>query len=545
MSRSAVEDDLFELIRGGGAQGSSITPDLRSSPVHSPDPVPGGSRNHVWCNPKMRVIGELLEKVAAWNVPVVFRGESGAGKEVLAREVHRLSPRSSKHFVKINCAALPSDLLESELFGYERGAFTGAVKTKPGKFEMADGGTIFLDEIGEMDQLLQAKLLQVLQDGEVHHLGGTEPIRVDARVLVATHRNLERAIENGSFREDLYYRLQVVDIWVPPLRERRDEILPLAHWFLKKHRRCDIAVPPLPPELEESLLRYCWPGNVRELENTMRKYLVFANAADLVNDLRRKSAQQAPVPSGASVPKTTDHRQPEPLVLPQAADIASKPVGSESDSSQLSSLLLALSACGRGASPDPSLASNSSWRKPEHFWEPAQSTVSSRFVSTAPAEAAWHREEHDGFAHAAPIAAIASPEPSLGMISNGSEENKDATAPWPGPSGAAARQFPEHAIRHGSLDARDLRHSDGVIGAPQTQRAPDPANPPSRDLRPGPLMTLLEIDEERNRAEREIIVAALRQSGWNRKRAAKLLQADYKAFLYRMKKLNIDERSAG
>jgi transcriptional regulator with GAF, ATPase, and Fis domain len=504
---------------------------------------PVGQRDYIWCNPKMQVIGELLEKVAAWNVPVVLRGESGAGKEVLAREVHRLSPRSSKPFVKINCAALPSDLLESELFGYERGAFTGAVKTKPGKFEMADGGTIFLDEIGEMDQLLQAKLLQVLQDGEVHHLGGTEPIRVDARVLVATHRNLERAIENGSFREDLYYRLQVVDIWVPPLRDRRDEILPLARWFLKKHRRCDIAVPPLPPELEESLLRYSWPGNVRELENTMRKYLVFANPADLVRELRRKSAQQTAAMAGTPAPEAIDHRQPEPLVLPRTADVAAKPVVSESDPSQLSSLLLALTACGQGVSPDPSLASDSFWEKQEYSWEADESNAGSRFVPAVLARTVPPRKAYDGFAYTAPSAALTSPEPERLTSSKGSQEHEDATTPLPNSSRVAADQFPG-AINHGSWDSRSLRDFDGAVHAPQAQRAPDPAAPPPRDLRPGSLMTLGEIDEERNRAERDVIVAALRQCGWNRKRAAKLLQADYKAFLYRMKKLNVDEKSA-
>ena len=428
MSRSAVQDDLFQLIRGGGASGSCAATDLRSAPHvadASPAASPGGQRDYIWCNPKMQVIGELLEKVAAWNVPVVLRGESGAGKEVLAREVHRLSPRSSKPFVKINCAALPSDLLESELFGYERGAFTGAVKAKPGKFEMADGGTIFLDEIGEMDQLLQAKLLQVLQDGEVHHLGGTEPIRVDARVLVATHRNLERAIENGSFREDLYYRLQVVDIWVPPLRDRRDEILPLARWFLKKHRRCDIAVPPLPPELEESLLRYSWPGNVRELEKTMRKYLVFANPADLVRELRRKSAQQTAVTAGEPAPDAIEQRQPEPLVLPQTADAAAKPAVSESDPSQLSSLLLALTACGHGVSPDPSPASDSFWEKQEYSWEADESSAGSRFAPSAPAQAVPPREAHYGFAYAAPIAAIASSGPARLTASKSSQEDED------------------------------------------------------------------------------------------------------------------------
>ena len=186
----------------------------------------------LWASEKMAQIKEVLEQVADADVTVLIHGESGVGKEVVARTLHDLSDRSGKRFVKVNCAALPEQLLESELFGYERGAFTGAQARKPGKFQVANGGTMFLDEIGEMSPALQAKLLQVLQDGEFTPLGGTRDIRVDVRVVVATNRILQDMVAQGTFREDLYYRLNVVNLCVPPLRERREEILILAEHFL-------------------------------------------------------------------------------------------------------------------------------------------------------------------------------------------------------------------------------------------------------------------------------------------------------------------------
>jgi transcriptional regulator with GAF, ATPase, and Fis domain len=233
-------------------------------------------------------IRAALKMLAVSDVPVVFQGETGSGKEVLARELHALSPRASMPFLKLNCAAVPLDLLESELFGYERGAFTGAIGCKPGKFEMADGGTILLDEVGDMDIALQAKLLHVLQDKEFQRLGATETIRVDVRVLTATHRDLRKEIAAGRFREDLYYRLNVVTIQVPPLRDRKDEILPLAEFFLDKH--CVPGAPRrvLTPELRGALLSHVWPGNVRELENVVRRFLVFGDAAALIQELETR-----------------------------------------------------------------------------------------------------------------------------------------------------------------------------------------------------------------------------------------------------------------
>lgn len=239
----------------------------------------------VCVNPRMRKIRETLEKVALSSAPVVFRGESGAGKEVLARALHDCSPRASKPFVKLNCAALPSELLESELFGYERGAFTGAFRTTPGKFELADGGCLLLDEIGDMDLKLQAKLLHVLQDWEFYRLGGKKPIQVDVRIIAATHRNLKQAVHDGRFREDLYYRISVVDIEVPPLRRRPEEIRPLLAHFLEKHALPGQRPPVITPELERALLAYNWPGNVRELENVARRLLVFEDSTLVAAEL--------------------------------------------------------------------------------------------------------------------------------------------------------------------------------------------------------------------------------------------------------------------
>ena len=235
----------------------------------------------------MRSIHKLLPPVALSEAPVLIQGETGVGKEVLARQLHALSRRAHKPFFKLNCAALPSELAESELFGYEHGAFTGAVQRTPGKFEQADGGTLLLDEIGDMDFKLQAKLLQVLQDHEFRRLGGRETVHVDVRVITATHNDLERAISAGKFRQDLYYRLNVVTLYVPPLRELREDIVPLTEFLLKKH--CREHLPEITPELQHALLVYDWPGNVRELENVVRKFAILGNADAIAPDLTTRA----------------------------------------------------------------------------------------------------------------------------------------------------------------------------------------------------------------------------------------------------------------
>jgi transcriptional regulator with PAS, ATPase and Fis domain len=253
--------------------------------------IPKSLRNasFISVSPEMQLIEKLLPKIGASDAPVLIQGETGTGKEVLARSVHALSNRATRNFLKVNCAALPSELVESELFGYERGAFTGAFQKKTGMFEIADGGTIFLDEIGDMDVKLQAKLLQVLQDHEFRRIGGKENIRVDVRVIAATHRDLEAAVEGNSFRQDLYYRLNVLGVYLPPLRERRDDIILLAEYLLKRHTPEDIFTPLLSPALKQAMIKYAWPGNIRELENIIRRLIVLGDQQIISRDLLRRT----------------------------------------------------------------------------------------------------------------------------------------------------------------------------------------------------------------------------------------------------------------
>src|SRR6187431_430975 len=225
-----------------------------------------------------RVLG-VVRKVAKSNSTVLIRGETGTGKELIAGAIHHNSLRSSRNFVKVNCAALQENLLESELFGHEKGAFTGADRQRIGRFEQADGGTLFLDEIGDMSASTQAKILRVLQEHEFERLGGTRTIRVDVRLIAATNRNLSQMVASGQFREDLYYRLNVVSVEMPPLRERKEDIIALAMFFVKKFagelkKKCD----GLDPEAQKMLLRYNWPGNIRELENSIERALLMTES---------------------------------------------------------------------------------------------------------------------------------------------------------------------------------------------------------------------------------------------------------------------------
>jgi two-component system, NtrC family, response regulator AtoC len=266
-------------------------------------------------SPRMKEILSQVTDVGWSDAPVLIQGETGSGKEVLARELHANSGRAGKIFLKLNCAALPSELMESELFGYERGAFTGAVQKKVGMFEMADGGTLLLDEIGDMDIRLQAKLLHVLQDHEFHRIGGKDLIRVDVRVMASTHRNLEKAIIDRTFREDLFYRLNVINLELPPLREREDDIIPMAEFLLNKHAGPGVPAPIVTSNLKQALLSYHWPGNVRELENVIRNLLVFRNADSLASRLRTKV-----VPIQTAV--TNDHTTATPIQVEAPPDRA-------------------------------------------------------------------------------------------------------------------------------------------------------------------------------------------------------------------------------
>jgi two-component system response regulator AtoC len=239
-------------------------------------------------SPDMKSIAQVIEQVSDSDVTVLIRGESGVGKELVARAIHTRSPRKDRPFVKVNCAALPAELLESELFGHEKGAFTGAATTRVGKFEQADTGTIFLDEIGEMKGALQAKLLHVLQDAQFTKLGSNKAINVDVRIVAATNRDLEVMLQRGEFREDLYYRLKVIEVTVPPLRERRGEIASLTGFFMDRYaRRYNRASRQLSPDLAQLFQSYEWPGNIRELENMVKRIVVLQDEQLVIREMTR------------------------------------------------------------------------------------------------------------------------------------------------------------------------------------------------------------------------------------------------------------------
>ena len=439
LSKPVGHDDLLKAIR------AALPPARSQVVVFSRTEIPDGSARAVdlpvlsGSNWSQKAEG-LLRQVGASDVPVLMRGETGVGKEVFARRLHDQSKRAGRPFLKLNCAALPSELIESELFGYERGAFTGAFKNTPGKFEMANSGTILLDEIGDMDFKLQAKLLQVLQDREFLRLGAKEASRVDVRVMAATHCDLEKAIVEKRFREDLYYRLNIVEIHVPPLRERRDEILSLAEFFLRKYAPGD--APEISANLGRVLMEHDWPGNVRELENVMRKYLVFRNSDIVIDQLQRKGKSQgsAMLPASASVVTASFNEQAPGPIAPEMTPI-------------LDSL------------------------------EPVPGN-------------------HD-------------PSAELSSMSGGSMIGG--------------------TMLGGSMELRVKAVEFKQDGA---------AHPQIQASQPPPSI-LAKVDHARREAETQAIVSALNTTLWNRKQAACLLNIDYKALLYKMKKLGIGEKWVG
>jgi two-component system response regulator AtoC len=241
---------------------------------------------------QMQALRERLDKVASANVPVLIEGESGTGKDIIARMIHTRSPWKTGPYVKVNCPAIPGTLLESELFGYEKGAFTGAYGMKPGRVEMAHRGTLFLDEISELDLALQSKLLQLLQDGQFCRIGAQEDKKVEVRIVCATNRKLEVEIESGTFRQDLFYRINVVNLQLPPLRERRGDIEDLASYFLEYYnRKYNCRTRPVSAELLGTLRKYHWPGNIRELENLIKRYVILGTEDVLTNDLMAREPE--------------------------------------------------------------------------------------------------------------------------------------------------------------------------------------------------------------------------------------------------------------
>jgi two-component system response regulator AtoC len=273
--RPYTTEDLENAIKAVTGRSRTPTP----APPASPSSDDNGARLErelgLLVSPPMREIQAIIEQAARADVTVLVCGETGVGKELMARAIHARSPRARAPFVKVNCAAVPRELLESELFGHERGAFTGAHQRKPGRFETADTGTIFLDEIGELHPALQAKLLHVLQDGEFSRVGGHHNLQVDVRVICATNRELAREVAAGRFREDLFYSLNVINVLVPPLRERREEIPGFVHYFVERYARLfNFPEPAITPDAMQAFVEYHWPGNIRELENFIKRMIV-------------------------------------------------------------------------------------------------------------------------------------------------------------------------------------------------------------------------------------------------------------------------------
>jgi two-component system, NtrC family, response regulator HydG len=310
---SRVEKALAE---GEGPQGGAAGAPGRRQGGGKPRPVP----EIIGDGPAMREVLQTVRLVAPAPSSVLITGETGTGKELVARALHRGSPRAGREFVMVNCAAIPETLLEAELFGHEKGAFTGAVAQRAGRFEQADGGSIFLDEIGDMSPLTQSKILRVLQEREFERLGGNRTVKVDVRVITATHRDLAGEILRGGFREDLFYRLNVLHIHLPPLRERREDIIPLARHFIDQFREeLGSRVGGLTPGAEERLRDYPWPGNVRELRNTLERAVLMApgellDAGDLELSRRAAPPGGGGGESGGAGPSTLKEVEKEALL---------------------------------------------------------------------------------------------------------------------------------------------------------------------------------------------------------------------------------------
>jgi DNA-binding NtrC family response regulator len=276
------------------------TSDLRERDVQLEGGAGAGRYKIIGADKAMTEIYTILEKVADTPATVLITGESGTGKELIARALHENSSRSGNAFIRVNCGAIPRDLMEAELFGHERGAFTGAVNTKPGRFELAHGGTLFLDEIGEIPVEMQVKLLRAIQEGEIDRVGGIKPITVDVRLIAASNRDLRKEIAAGRFREDLFYRLNVMPIHLPPLRERRTDIPLLAEHFLRIHAaRFRKPVTQLSPDALEALVNYAWPGNIRELENVVERCVLLSDGDTIrLRDLAPEVRAAAPGAAG-------------------------------------------------------------------------------------------------------------------------------------------------------------------------------------------------------------------------------------------------------
>jgi two-component system response regulator FlrC len=308
------------------------------------------SHSVIYASPAMAKVLAMADQVAASDASILITGESGTGKEVIARYIHKKSRRTSNPMISVNCAAIPENLLESELFGYEKGAFTGAVARRVGKFEEASGGTMLLDEISEMDARLQAKLLRVLQEHEIDRLGGTKPIKVNIRVLATSNRNLQDETRKGTFREDLYFRLNVINLQMPPLRERREDIPPLATHFSEKYAKANgVPVRKLSKDALEKLQGYAWPGNVRELENLMHRTVLLASGEIITADaivLPQQAAQMMAASGSGGSSYAADRTTSSPsMPAPRQVGNTNALVGRTVDSVEQELILDTLNHC--------------------------------------------------------------------------------------------------------------------------------------------------------------------------------------------------------
>ncbi len=472
-----------------------IRPDAEGEPEET------DARQLIFLSSAMRRAKSLVDQIADTDVPVLILGESGVGKEVIAREIHARSRRRNRPFIKVNCAALPAELLESELFGHERGAFTGATAEKPGKFELAHQGTIFLDEIGEMAIRLQAKLLQVLQDEEFFRVGGKKSVRVDSRVVVATNRELEREIELGNFREDLYYRLNVVSVKIAPLRERKEDIPPLVEYFLRKYgRKYRGGVAELPREVLEAFQGYEWPGNVRELENMVRRLVVLGDAGLVLDELRAGGRAPASAPS---LPTAYAGDGPEPHPAPPTPPSRSVPM-----------------SLGGAGGPQVSA-----------FGGGAGAVAGSAFAGS-------------GVRGVSSAAAVGTGGPGTA----GAPGSSGAILIGAGPHGGDGQNVlagPSAAGMFGEAPAV-LGFAGAGVSAPRyVNPFAVPQPPPPPPSMPESEMSLKDIGRRAAMlAEREAILAMLQRTAWNKRRAASKLRISYKALLYKIKECGIvDPRS--
>jgi DNA-binding NtrC family response regulator len=478
-------DDLMETLERVVAQKP-----MRASTSTSVIQIPESAtpqRRTLGVSAAMRRVEALIDRVADADVPILITGESGVGKDVAARELHARSSRANKVFVKINCAALPETLLESELFGYERGAFTGAQRAKPGQFELADGGTLFLDEIGEMPISLQAKLLQALQDGEFYRVGGQKKVKVDVRLVVATNRDLERAIRDQTFREDLYYRLNVVAMRIPPLRERRDDIPGLLAMFVERYgRRYGRSAADVPQEVVDRFLAYDFPGNVRELENLVRRLMVLRDPSYVYAEMR-SSNERGPL------------REPTAPIMMDVGPVASVHAPAQ-----------AVAGMGGGRDlPAPPV--------PQPQFSPAQFIQPPPTPAPSPAPIIARTIQH----YEAPPAIMQPQPPQLPMAAPREWPTYEAQQP--------PYQAPRQAYPFSGFASPQAARPIGEVVAEEFAAAGEDGRVDLKALG----RKAAEI------AEREAIVAMLARTGGSKREAADRLGISYKAILYKIREFGI------